>query len=224
MSGNKFDFSFELNKSAFLMTEQTGKVYLSPQRCAYVLVGMGNADFMQHYPGYTVSDFAYRSWKHIVHRAYAAGATAICLVMPDQEQLVPIEEKDIPLDFYNADLNASIALLLCTRKSAQYQKLAGCRFIVPIRIKAENQQIVYATAKSSASADGTPHYVAFSDLHEYSKWSRRTDGWKPLFVSFDMMCQIGKQKGYILNPLSERLLLTTKIFNKYREYSVRDKF
>ena len=140
---------------------------------------------------------------------YAAGAVKLEeRASQNVKYNIDITKENVKREFYNPKTNAIISRYMHTKESACLKQLAGCRFIVPVRItNRPSTEIVYATMYKSAEDKKRDKYcfIAFSDLEEYEKWTGKDNGWVPLLVNCGVMLRIGRKRGFVLNLYTSRM-------------------
>lgn len=211
--------SIAVNKIICVTSTLTGRPYLDGERMGYIFFSEDAAeDFINTHPASERSGPFYTTPEEIMSRYFAAGAETVKIDTGDRTETVDLYETTLKKRYYNNELNACIALFKQTHLPEYLKKLAAYEFIIPARIKEEygEQKIVYATMH----ADDIYVYIAFSDLEEYEEWAGELTGWQPLVVNFDVMCQIAKEHGYVINPVGNHLKLPGDKMEKYREYSL----
>ena len=209
--------SLELDRSYIIISTATERLYLDEERKAYLFFLKSEAiAFISSHENTKVSKAVFRNQKKLLSVCYGAGAVHLVITRNSKEELIALTPNRVEPGFYNTDLNAAICLLKETKEEKYIQDMVKEPFLVPVRIKSDNdtQEIVYGIARHHDK--GSFSFLAFSDLDEYQKWADVVAGWKPLMVPFDVMCQIGKQHGYIINLMGNRLAFPYQLMKKYR--------
>ena len=199
--------SIEINRSYLINSVITKRIYLDSERKCFLFFSEFEAKaFIMTHEDTELSDFDFRNKTDVMSDCFAQGANIIQITQNGVVENLPLSLNRVKLGFYNGSLNADISLLRQTKRRQHLMALAYEKFIVPIRIKNEPQQeIVYGIVRM---AEDKPYlYLGFSDLVEYQYWADKVDGWKPLMIEFDTMCQIAKDHGFLINPYGNRLVL-----------------
>ena len=157
---------------------------------------------------------------------YAAGAIHLMIIGSDeQSEKVLLEEKNLKRAYYNGDLNANLGLQLREQNQEAKERLYDCKYILAVNIdKNREDYIYYASAKSKS---GKHVILAFSDLNEYDKWAKDYGKtYKPLELDFLGLQRIGKNHGYLINPMGSRFYLSPNLIlavQKMRERRLNKK-
>lgn len=214
--------SLSLHKATLIFSSATNQVYVDEDRHCYLFFYECDAEKFiesQELP-LTMGEMQYFDEEELLTTCYEQGANIVVISDGGHTESIHLSKNRVKKSFYNSRLNASISLFKETKNVKYLKEMANCMFIVPIRIKAtENQKkqdILYGTVHFG---DNDFQYIAFTDIKEYSKWAEMVDDWEPLLVSLDVMCQISKSRGYLVNPMGNKLLLPSNVMEKYREYS-----
>lgn len=200
------------------MSSVTKKIYIDAERKAYLFFSEKEAEqFIFETENTQLGDNTFKTPQDFFSNCYRNGA--LCVVLCDNgfKEEAYLSKKEIKKDFYNAMLNAGISLFKETKEQKYLKIISSCMFIIPIRINFEvTPEIVYGVLHTSANEY---KFIAFSDLEEYDTWAENMSGWQPLLVNFDVMCQISKENGYVINPKGNSLVFPARIMEKYRKYS-----
>lgn len=203
---------------SFLIVTHMGDAYIDEDYMAYLFFYRDDAkSFIKDKPNLKIQEASFRDEIELLTSCYLAGAFKIKLINEKKEQIANINETNLPLGFYNNSLNGNLALFIASKKKIYLQKMTEGKFIVPIRIKNNSaQEITYGVVKLNRDSDDF-HYLAFTNLKEYEKWAAKAAGWQPLLVTYDIMCQISGERGYIINLFGNRLSLPYKLMEQFRE-------
>lgn len=204
---------------SYLITTDSGYAYLDDDFCAYLFFNLEEATvFIKSNTQPTrIQNEKFRDEQELLIHCYLSGANKIKVSQKTKHQIVLINETTLPLGFYNNSLNGNLALFIASKKKIYLQKMTEEKFIVPIRIKNNSaQEITYGVVKLNRDSDNF-HYLAFTNLKEYEKWAAKAEGWQPLLVTYDIMCQISGERGYIINLFGNRLSLPYKLMEQFRE-------
>lgn len=160
--------------------------------------------------------------KSICSWCYSAGAEYIIIDEEGKRSIRRLSERHLDKNYYNCRLSADLALLMHTKKTKYVADLEKCEFVVPIRItNGDSVSIVYATAMKEDRDMFI--YLSFTDLNEYKKWADKVkDGWEPLAVDVGGLKRIGKKHGFMINPFSERFILTGEILKQLKSEEEED--
>lgn len=210
--------SLMINQSYLIQSSVTKGLYLDADRCCYVFFSDTEAErFVGKYPDIEMGQKIFRNPQDLFAECYSAGALSVIIIENGQKETHKLNHRKVRRQFYNGDCNAAINLFKETKDVQYLRYVAACWFIVPIRINFEiSPEIVYGTIHLKQNQYC---FLAFSDMESYSEWDKTMVGWKPLLVNFDVMCQISKENGYIINPKGNALLLPANVMSKYRKYA-----
>lgn len=195
-------------KSTYLIINDiTGRPYIDERRHAYAFYSMDAAE-----------DFADKVGRAHVGQAvngigltemsdcFAAGAQVLVERGGGEETHHTLQEEGLLRRHYNNELSADVARYIRTRQHDYIVSMGSCRFLVPVKIRNHPQMSVeYATANIQGMQF---KYLAFTDLEEYEKWSRKNEGWSPLEVKASGLSRIGKKHGFLLDACGAKLLIS----------------
>lgn len=210
--------TIKLNKAYEIKSPITGRLYLDAERRSYIFLNSMDAKaFIVENTDTEIADPVYHDPAVFLETCYKNGTS--CLVVNDGQKKseIPLAKGVVSPGYYNSELNAWLTLFKATKNPMYLEKIAHSYFVIPIRVKFSlTQEIVYPTGRPK---EGDYFYIAFSDLDEYNQWAQKVAGWDPLVVNFDVMCQISKEHGFMVNPLGNQIMLPAKIMEKYRKFA-----
>ena len=213
------DIVNQLNSTPLYYIKSTlsKELYLDKSRCSYFFLYESNAkQFIEAHENTTYTCIMFKN-KDILESCYMSGASNIIYDNGEKKEKIVLSQKLLRPGYYNNNINACISLYKQTRAHKYLKQLASSYFIVPVGIRKDEigQKIEYAVMKTENST----YYIAFANLAEYKHWAKNVKGWQPLIVNFDVMCQISKQYGFVINPMSNKIRMSGEIMDKYREFS-----
>ena len=195
----------------------SGELYLSENRHSFFFLYESNAkQFVETHENTTYARITFKN-NDILENCYMSGALTIVYDNGERKEKISLDRRILRPGYYDDNINACISLYKQTKAHKYLRQLASSHFIVPVGIRKDEmgQKIEYAVMKT----EDTVYYIAFANLTEYRRWAQNIPGWKPLVVNFDVMCQISKQFGFVINPMSNKIRMPEKIMEKYREFS-----
>lgn len=210
------------HKAILIKASVTNQVYIDADRKSYVFFYQTDAEkFVTNSEISLIFDEPqYYDINELLTMCYENGTSILVLSDGGHVESIHLSKNRVKKSFYNSRLNAAVALFKETKDAKYLKEIASCNFVIPIRIKTadngKNQDILYGTVHFG---DTDFQYIAFTDIKEYNIWAEKVDNWEPLLVTLDVMCQISKSRGYLVNPMGNRLMLPSTIMEKYREYS-----
>lgn len=217
----KFISSLLINQTYDIKSSITGELYMDENRNSYLFFSERDAlIFVQETPNVCLGDRKFRNPEEYFQQCYRYGILTVIISDGDTQEKWNLNRKNVKLDFYNNTLNAAITLFKETKNPKYLRIVASCYFIVPVRMDFDlSPEIVYGTIHMN---QGEYRFLAFSDLEEYQAWGDEMIGWSPLLVNFDVMCQISKECGYVVNPKGNAVLMPAQVMSKYRKYAITE--
>ena len=201
----------------YIKSTLSGELYLDENRQSYFFLYESNAkQFVETHKNTSYACVTFKN-KDILESCYMAGASNILYDNGEKKEKIVLSQKVLRPGYYNNNINACISLYKQTRAHKYLKQLAASHFIVPVGIRKDEtgQKIEYAVMKMENST----YYIAFANLAEYKCWAKNVKGWQPLIVNFDVMCQISKQFGFVINPMSNKIRMPGDVMEKYRKFS-----
>lgn len=134
---------------------------------------------------------------------------------------IPIEEKDVPLGYYNPVATYNILRLLQTGEKKYLRELKNCDFLaacyVPNRKTGEYPKLHYAYA-TIPFADGKEEnfLLLFTTINSFQKWTQLQPEtvFSPIRMSIARLRTTVGATSLMFNPGTEELLLTADQANK----------
>ena len=204
-------------ENVFLVySDVTGTIYLDKERKVYVFFLEERAKlFAAAHTGTRIACVK-NDHKKLLAKCYALGANY--LILQDgqgKSKNIPLSENRVIPGLYNSELNAAISLLKETREQKYIEQVIKNKFLVPAKICQEehSQKVLYGIIKKKEDY----YFLAFSCIEEYQRWEQKVPGWQALQVNFDVMCQIGKHHGYVINVFGNKLVLPYELMAQYRK-------
>lgn len=137
------------------------------------------------------------------------------------EQEIDIENYKYALTkYYNSQTKLAIALIKENKDIDYLADFRNGKFLVPIkidsRIEKQMPKIHYACAvKPDANKKMC---LAFTDFIEFQKWSEKIDdSWELIQVNFRNLNRIRKGYPVLIDPLGNRLTLTSNMFREIKQ-------
>lgn len=129
---------------------------------------------------------------------------------------IPITKADAKTEYYNHYANRYILRLRQTRKSEYLKELKKVPFLAPIimdvRLPEQYPGIFYSYALFKSD---TRYFVLFTTLTEFDEWRKsQMYDWRPAELSMQKFGRIRSKSPVLINPLSDRLILSDKQISK----------
>lgn len=197
-----------------IMSKLTKMAYINEERQAFLIDNKKDAEeFIKNTNGTYCVDKSMQKKKAICSYCFASGANEIVFISEGKREIKLLRERHLDKHYYNCRLSADITRLVHTQNPKYLRDFAECNFVVPIRIiNSKAASIAYATvAKDSAPENYL--YLAFTDLYEYEKWTKKipdSNSWKPLQVDAAGLKRIGRNHGFIINIYGGRNVIKSK--------------
>ena len=188
---------------------KTGRPYIDTARNAYIFLKEEEAiNFKQAHEGIEIEGPRYYKYNDICSTCFSAGAVFIKVrgISNNREEnieLTKIEKRK----YYNSELNKNLNLLHETKKKEYLLDIINNVFIVPVKINNESNSDIIIEY-SQATIKGIPYFLAFSDVDEYTLWSSKVEGYKPLEISYRELVNLCHGDDCIINLFGSRYILT----------------
>ena len=196
-----------------VISDKTGKIYIDKEFKCYLFEIKSEGDAFCGELKNVHLDKS-RIFKQIEYCAgfYATGADAIYVKAANMSPaIVPIGKEDLLRQFYNHDLNKAILRLRQTSEKQYLIAFKHANFIAPAiidsRSKGSYPVIHYSIATTK---NESKFFTLFSTLQEFDEWNEKKQAskWQPLQVTLSKIERIRKKSAIVINPLSDRLILT----------------
>ena len=168
----------EINKAYLVLSGVMGRPYVSPDRITYLFLKKAEADRFvddlttgrgpftpQRDETLLVDEPRYYELKTLVGTCMAAGAQQLKIRTGDEEETIPVTERNAAPGYYNPDLAFWAMTMKTVRKTSCLDGIKKCRMLVPVRITDDGAGIVYGCVTSPSG--GTPLRLAFTDMNTY---------------------------------------------------------
>jgi len=209
--------NLEIKEAYMVISSKTGKPYLDADNTSFVFTDKKEAEnYINRTPCTILEGPRYYKISNMLTQCYAAGAERIRLQIGKQTEDLPLAQNVVDRNYYNNTMNRVLSQLKQTKRKTFLKKFADERFILPVKIKAsdDNVEIFYGVAQNGA--DDSFLYLAFSDLDEYTAWSARIPDWSPLEVGYNTLWRICRHHGVMINPYGNRFILTRKMMEEIK--------
>nr|WP_297765562.1 SseB family protein [uncultured Butyrivibrio sp.] len=200
-----------LNEYYLLLSKITGKPYIDERRNCYLFANKSDAEsFCEEIKDTEISEASHYRMQFItdMHRL---GVTNI-RVMPRSNSIedIPIEESDLKKGYVNIEANFNAIMIKQTRKKKYMKALKRAVFLTPIlidpRLPGRYPEMHYSYATTNGE---DMYYCLFTTLSEFDEWNKeQPQDWKAVEMPLYKICRIKKKSPVIINPLSDKLILT----------------
>ncbi len=150
----------------------------------------------------------------LVSNLYSLGANSIRIFnSPDDIKTIPIEKEDTKQGYYNSVVNFNVQRLKHTSAKSYLKSLKDQYLITPVMLygrRAEQYPVVrYAYGIEPSKNPSPKYFVLFTSLQEFDRWNE-TQGkkFKPVEIEIRRFNTIRKDNPIMINPLSDKLVLT----------------
>lgn len=198
-----------------VMSERTGKYYMSKTGGVYLYEAKPEGEaFAKSQDKASLGEKKAFTQKELTEGLYSMGFSHINVKMRGQKaQRFDIEEKNVPLKNYNVKARRTVTLIRQTHLITHLRELKDESFYIPVRPlprkRGEYQEIEYCTARERDRNE--KYYVCFTSAGELIAWAKtQKEPWNPVETSLTKMKRIRKDSGIIINPATDRLILTKK--------------
>ncbi len=129
---------------------------------------------------------------------------------------IEITKNDIKKQFYNCEANRDILRLLQTSQKKYLRDLKDKLLIIPINInvRAKGEYPVVQYCYATYDDPKKKYYILFSTIQEFNKWKEdqkdKGADWKSQGTSINNLKRICDGQDIIINPLSDKLIITNK--------------
>lgn len=153
---------------------------------------------------------------------YQLGIQKINVKLRDKKNLViPLERKDVRRAYFNNDTNGLLLRLMETKQKKYLRELNGKPFLVPVIIDERQPRqypnIHYPYIKMENEKN---YFVLFSTLAEFTKWNEEQGNkYQSMELEIEKFSRVRKNSPVMINPLSDKLILTDtqlKMMEKYK--------
>ncbi len=137
----------------------------------------------------------------------------------DDYIVIPINENEVEKRFYAHSANQYLTNLELSNKKKYLSKLMDKPLISPI-VTSERKVKKYPRlhyCHANFNDDSNNYYLLFSTMEEFDKWNADQErNWMPLEIPLNKFKRIRKNNPIIINPLSDKLLLSDKQLNSVK--------
>lgn len=206
-----------LTKTEFypVMSDRTGKYYMSRTGGAFLYEAKPEGEtFAKKQDKASLGEKKLFDRRELLEGLYSMGFSHINVKMRGKDAVrYDIEDKNVPLKNYNVKTRRTVTLIRQTHLIAHLKELKDEAFYIPVRPLpreyGEYQEIEYCTARERDKNE--KYYVCFTSAGELIAWAKTQKApWSPVETSLTKMKRIRKDSGIIINPATDRLILTEK--------------
>lgn len=206
-----------------LMSTATGRPYLSDANACYLFETKTDGEgFSEGTPGTILADARVLSPQEYMQGGfYGLGIEKIILKERAADfRTIPIEKADASLkQHYNPEAYRLLLRLKQTGDSKYLRKMKDLPFLAPTkidkRLTGQYPSVHYSYADAGQKGS---YYVLFVNIQEFDSWNQQNGGeWSPLAISLTDHQRIRGKNHVLINPLSEKLVLTQSQLYRYIE-------
>jgi len=211
-----------LNAFFLIVSDKTNDAYLDKSFNCYLFQTKSAADA---FVGSSKQKISVREAKHYLLRdfwsMYGRGAKGVCVFLrgenkPQNITLSKEDAQDAVAQYYNNETNGYLNRLQQTSEKKYLSALASGIFFTPVNIRARKEkEYPYLHYSYATFKDDVQYFLLFSTLQEYESWrSYQETNWEPMEVTIKKFGRIRGKNPVLINPLSNKLILTHKLLKQ----------
>ncbi len=207
-----------LHEYHLIMSSITKRPYLDIDNSCYMFELESEADvFVKNTENVFAAAPAYYKQMTFCTEFYSLGIRLIHVKIRQNKDFVdiPVEKIDTKKQFFNPLAVQNICRLKQTNQTKYLRNLKDVSFFVPVLIDMRIPKQYPCLHYSYATFNGSDqHYLLFATIQEFETWNKEQENkWKPMEVSLSTIGRIRGKNPILINPLSDRVILTDRHIN-----------
>ena len=202
-----------------IVTRKTGRIYIDPKCSCYLFNALVDAaEFCDEHSECKYLPDAFIKQADFMRQCALCGAKFVRIRLPNEERYIniPLDDADAPRGYYSPVAVSHIINFQRTGKKKYLkeimkEKLLAC-VVIEERDPGEYPSLRYVYAKLE---NDTKYIVLCTDLYEFQK-TKGDEKYEAIEMQFDEFLDSVKHKNVIINPKTEKLVLTKNDIEKIR--------
>lgn len=195
---------------------RTGKVYMDENNGCYFIESKFEAENFQKSTDVRLEPPKVYAPRQFTSELYSEGVELIHVWRIKGKFDVRIKKEDCSGQFFNHETAGNINLLVQTSEKRFFQRIKRNSFIVPVLINPRRKKNPVTMKYSFAKNNDRKFFLIFVNMQEFEKWNNsQAFDYKPLFLSFEKIDELRKNRDLLVDPLSSRLVLTDGMIREF---------
>lgn len=210
---NKHIQALSLNDFFKIMSSNTKKLFMDREFNCYMFDNKKDAEkFCENLEDTYIEPINSIRPQIFCENLYSLGYENIKITVRKDKFIIPTVKPEFQYGLHNNELNRYLILLKQTKAKKYLKHFYKTPFFCPVYITErkikEHPNLKYSCAKIT---DKGVYYILFSSIYEFEKWnSTQETDWKPFRVKIHNFNRIRKNNPIIINPHSDRIMLTNE--------------
>ncbi len=206
-----------LKEYFIIYAQATGKPYIDVNRSCYLFELKSEADiFCKEVKGTYITNAQQLNRDIYGTGFFSLGIERIRIKEKQSDSFtdVTVSREDVAKkQYFNQNAVRDIYRLKQCNQKKYLRNLSRYDYLTPVQIvpRAVGQypEIHYSYATSNGE---DRFYLLFTTIQEFENWKKQQEGvWKPLAVNFNTFGRIRKDSSVVINPMTDRLILSDKM-------------
>ena len=204
-----------LRQYYLVMSSHTQKPFLDSGNGCYMFEVKSDADIFVKRVAYVfLAEPKYYVQKNFCTEFYSYGIETIHAKTRKNDDYIdiPVEKEDAKKQYYNPAASRAVYQLKQTRQTKYLRMMKDLSFFVPVLIDLRLPKQYPVMHYSYATFNGADkNYLLFTTIQEFDDWNKEQgEKWKPMEVNLTTFGRIRVGNFVMINPMSDKLLLTDK--------------